>query len=511
MGKHLQSEKCLRSEVLSISLTGLVASLVSIVVTIETGASMFQLVGLAEVSLRETKVRVRSALAQVGMRLDGYNITVKVCPADLRNDGVFDLAIATAVILAFEKKTLPGTVVLGELSLSGVRPVRGVLPALRGAASKGIQHAIVPRANLGEAASVPDLDVRVAGKLDAVQDYLRGACELERASVPFRPKQPGALDLSDMRGMASTRRAIEIAAAGQHSILFIGPPGAGITMASRRIPTILPPMSVDEALEVTSIHSVAGLLNSEQGLATNRPFRAPHHTVTPAGLVGGGEPVRPGEVSLAHGGVLFLDELPEFRRSSLALLETTLAQGEAVIIRGQIRTVFPARPFLVLATHACPCGFYRDAKRRCTCSVEQIRRHRERVHGPLFERVDMQIVVPPVDVAQLGGKAKGENSETVRNRVVAARTIQHARAARQKVASSLNTALNDRELERIAAPDAQGKRALEQSIERLGLSASLRAKVLRVARTIADLDRSEVIRAPHVAEAVLLAPVFGRG
>ncbi|MRG98653.1 ATP-binding protein [Polyangium spumosum] len=270
-------------------------------------------------------------------------------------------------------------------------------------------------------------------------------------------------------------------------------------------------MSVDEALEVTSIHSVAGLLNSEQGLATNRPFRAPHHSVAPAGLVGGGEPVRPGEVSQAHGGVLFLDELPEFRRSSLALLETTLAQGEAVVIRGQNRTVFPARPLLVLATHACPCGFYGDAKRRCTCSVEQIRRHRERVRGPLFEQVDMQIVVPPVDVAQLGGKAKGENSETVRNRVVAARTIQHARAARQKVASSLNTALNDRELERIAAPDAQGKRTLEQAVERLGLSASLRTKVLRVARTIADLDGSEVIRAPHVAEAVLLAPVFARG
>ncbi|MDI3290698.1 YifB family Mg chelatase-like AAA ATPase [Polyangium sp. 15x6] len=512
MGKHPQSEKCLRSEVLSISLTGLVASLVSIVVTIETGASVFQLVGLAEISLRETKVRVRSALAQVGVRLDGHNITVKISPADLRNDGFFDLAIATAVILAFEKMTLPGTVVLGELSLSGgVRPVRGVLPALRGAASKGIQHAIVPRANLAEAASALELDVRVAGKLDAVQDYLRGACELEGASLPFRPKQPAALDLADMRGMASTRRAIEIAAAGQHSILLVGPPGAGITMASRRIPTILPPMSVDEALEVTSIHSVAGLLNSEQGLATNRPFRAPHHTVTPAGLVGGGEPVRPGEVSLAHGGVLFLDELPEFRRSSLALLETTLAQGEAVIIRGQNRTVFPARPLLVLATHACPCGFYGDAKRRCTCSVEQIRRHRERVRGPLFERVDMQIVVPPVDVAQLGGKAKGENSETVRNRVVAARTIQHARAARQKVAASLNTALNDRDLERIAVPDAQGKRTLEQAVERLGLSASLRTKVLRVARTIADLDGSEVIRTPHVAEAVLLAPVFGRG
>ncbi|MDC3956234.1 YifB family Mg chelatase-like AAA ATPase [Polyangium jinanense] len=513
MGKHPQSEKCLRSEVLSISLTGLVASLVSIFVTIETGTSMFHLVGLAEVSLRETKVRVRSALAQVGVRLDGYNITVKISPAGLRNDGFFDLAIATAVILAFEKKTLPGTVVLGELSLSGgVRPVRGVLPALRGAASKGIQHAIVPRANLAEAAvGASELDVRVAGKLDAVQDYLRGACELECASVPFRPKQSAALDLSDMRGMASTRRAIEIAAAGQHSILFIGPPGAGITMASRRIPTILPPMSVDEALEVTSIHSVAGLLNSEQGLATNRPFRAPHHSVAPAGLVGGGEPVRPGEVSLAHGGVLFLDELPEFRRSSLALLETTLAQGEAVIIRGQNRTVFPARPLLVLATHACPCGFYGDAKRRCTCSVEQIRRHRERVHGPLFERVDMQIVVPPVDVAQVGGKAKGENSETVRNRVVAARTIQRARAGRQKVASSLNTALNEGDLGRIAAPDAQGKRTLEQAVERLGLSASLRAKVLRVARTIADLDGSDIVRAPHVAEAVLLAPVFGRG
>ncbi|WP_170320008.1 magnesium chelatase domain-containing protein [Polyangium spumosum] len=211
----------------------------SIVVTIETGASMFQLIGLAEVSLRETRLRVLSALAQVGLHIDGYSIKVQISPAGLRNEGFFDLAIATAVILAFEKKTLPGTVVLGELSLSGgVRPVRGVLPALRGAASKGIQHAIVPRANLAEAASASEFDVCVAGKLDAVQDYLCGASELERASIPFRPKQPAALDLADMRGMASTRRAIEIAAAGQHSILFIGPPGAGITMASRRIPTI---------------------------------------------------------------------------------------------------------------------------------------------------------------------------------------------------------------------------------------------------------------------------------
>src|SRR5689334_6609022 len=253
MGKAPHSEKGLRSEVFSIALTGLVASLVSIVVTVEAGSSLFQLMGLAEVSVRETRVRVLSALAQAGQRIDGYSIKVQVSPEGPRDDGLFDLAIATAVILALQKKTLPGTVILGELSLSGaVRPVRGVLPALLGAASEGIQRAIVPRGNLTEGASALGLEVLVAGSLNAVRDYVRGRGDLERASVPFRPKQPAELDLADIRGMASTRRAIEIAAAGHHSILLIGPPGAGITMASRRIPTILPPMSAEEALEVTS-------------------------------------------------------------------------------------------------------------------------------------------------------------------------------------------------------------------------------------------------------------------
>ncbi|MDC0743199.1 YifB family Mg chelatase-like AAA ATPase [Polyangium mundeleinium] len=502
MGTDPLPEKPLRSEVLSIALTGLVATLVSIVVTIEAGSSTVELIGLAEASVRDTKARVLSALARLGKWLDGYKVMVEFSPAGTRNDGMLDLAVATALLMALEQKPLPRTIIFGELALTGaVRPVRGVLPALLGV--KDMSRAIVPWSNGPEASSVQHMEVQVAAHLQDVAESLRGTGQLQFARDFLKAPPLAEVDLADIQGLVAGRRALELSAAGLHPLLFIGSPGSGKTMLCRRLPTVMPPLTREEALEVTSIHSVAGLLHTSQGLITQRPLQAPHYTVSEVGLVGGGLPVRPGQVSLAHLGVLFLDELLEFKKRALAVLDGVLKDGQSVVCQRQTRVVFPARPLTVASVLPCPCGFHGTKDRTCKCPPERIRAYRERLRGAVLDRMDMKAILS-------GDELKGSRSECsadMRARVVKAREEQKNRFEKLVVTEAVNGRLSLADLDRVAKPDDKGQRMLGQAVERVGLSAELHAKVLRVSRTIADLDGSDAVRAHHIAEALNAAPL----
>jgi magnesium chelatase family protein len=501
----------MQAAALTFTLLGIDAFPIRVEVDSSRGIPSFQIVGLPEASVRESRVRVRAALQQLQIDVNEYVITVNLAPADLKKSGgSFDVAIAAATLAALGKipaESLAGTALLGELSLTGaIRPVRGVLPCLRGAVARRIERAIIPAANAHEGACVPGIEVHLVRHLSEILQHFRdgAALEVPEARPAFSPDlTPQSQDLSDVRGQHGARRALEIAAAGAHNLLMIGPPGSGKTMLARRLPTILPPLALDEALEVTAVHSVAGLLGEVRGVLTARPFRAPHHTVSAAGLVGGGDPVRPGEVSLAHHGCLFLDELLEFRRNVLESLRQPLEDGQITIARARARATFPARPLVVAAVNPCPCGYAGERQRRCTCSADRVRHYRARLSGPLIDRIDLHIVLPPVEVAHLQGNQRGEPSDAVRARATAARAVQIGRS-RRDVEATNNGALSPRDLERVATPDAAGANLLASAMERLGLSARAYGKVLRVARTIADLEGDSAVRSPHIAEAIHL-------
>lgn len=490
-------------------LLGLEAHPIHVEVSCTRGPAFFQMVGLAEAAVRESRVRVSGALARLGVLLDQYAVTVNLAPADLRKSGAaLDVAIALAVLSAIElldPRTLDGVLLIGELSLDGsLRAVTGVLPRLESAERQGIGCAIVPRGNAAEAGLARGVTVLVADTLEQVLRHLRGQEALPLVPpTRFVPELASVRgDLSEVRGQATARRALELAAAGAHNLLFVGPPGSGKTLLARLLPSILPPLERDEAVECTAIHSVAGTLPVDAGIVSVRPFRAPHHSVSEAGLVGGGELPRPGEVSLAHHGVLFLDELSEFRRAALEALRQPLEDGRVCIARARARAWFPARPLVVAAVNPCPCGHFGHPRLPCKCSSFARERYQARLSGPLLDRIDIHVNVPPVEVSALVRKAHGESSTQVRERVLAARARQRGRAEALGLRATVNATLSSAELERVVTLDAASRKLLEDAAVRLGLSARAFAKVLRVARTVADLEGDESVRTEHLAEAI---------
>jgi len=474
---------------------GIAAPAVAVEVHLSNGLPALNIVGLPETAVKESKDRVRSALLNAQFEFPRRRITVNLAPADLpKEGGRFDLAIALGILVASGQ--VPGDALdrhelLGELALSGaLRPVEGALPAALAAARAG-RALIVAAGNAVEAALARAAEVRGADHLLAVCAHLRGARELPRQ--PFTPPAVAASapDLADVIGQHQVRRALEIAAAGGHNLLMSGPPGTGKTMLASRLPGILPPLAEEEAIEVATVHSVAGLQRED---FHRRPFRAPHHTASAAALVGGGTVPRPGEISLAHHGVLFLDELPEFPRRVLEVLREPLESGSIAIARVHGRLDFPARFQLVAAMNPCPCGYLGEA--RCRCTPDQIARYRSRLSGPLLDRIDLQVTAPRIAHAELIGPANGEPSVAVRARVLVARGRQLARQG------MLNSALPAAELLRHCALGAEQRRLLDAAGERLQLSARALHRLLRVARTLADLEDSDAVATRHLTEAI---------
>ncbi len=498
------------AKVYSSAVLGIDAYSVEVEVDIAKGLPSFNTVGLPDVAVKESKDRVKAAIKNSDFKFPTKRITVNLAPADVKKEGsLFDLPIALGILAAtgqIEKAEFKKYVILGELSLDGgVRSVPGVLPISLAAQKEGREGIILPLDNRGEAAVVKGLNVYPVENLSQTVDFLTGKIEIEPFSLDlegvFERGREYKVDFTDVKGQEHAKRALEIAAAGGHNVIMIGPPGSGKTMLARRLPTILPDMTLEEALETTKIHSIAGLIPSQIALIATRPFRSPHHTASDIALIGGGRIPRPGEVSLSHHGVLFLDELPEFKRNVLEVLRQPLEDGVVTISRAATSLSYPAKFMLACAMNPCPCGFFGDPVNECTCTPPKIQKYRSRISGPLLDRIDIHLEVPRVKYKELASQETGERSEVIKKRVNKARIIQQERFKGRK-GIFCNAHMEAKEIKEFCKITTESQDLIKLAITQLGLSARAYDRILKVSRTIADLEGKPDIEPAHVSESI---------